>query len=49
MIPNKTVKIVHRASKNGLIPAILQGIESSESEYLLIMDAAVPHLPSHQE
>jgi dolichol-phosphate mannosyltransferase len=46
MIPNKTVKIVHRASKNGLIPAILQGIESSESEYLLIMDADFSHPPS---
>jgi dolichol-phosphate mannosyltransferase len=46
MILNKTVKIVHRPSKNGLIPAILEGVESSESEYLLIMDADFSHPPS---
>jgi len=45
MILSKTVKIVHRPSKNGLIPAILHGIESSESEYLLIMDADFSHPP----
>jgi dolichol-phosphate mannosyltransferase len=45
MILDKTVKVVHRPRKNGLIPAILEGIESSQSEYLLIMDADFSHPP----
>ena len=45
MTPNTTLKVVHRPSKNGLIPAILQGIESSQSEYILVMDADFSHPP----
>src|SRR5947209_3559336 len=45
MTLSRTIKVVHRPSKNGLIPAILQGIESSQSEYILVMDADFSHPP----
>jgi dolichol-phosphate mannosyltransferase len=38
-------KIVHRPNKRGLISAILQGIESSSGQYILIMDADFSHPP----
>jgi dolichol-phosphate mannosyltransferase len=39
------VKIIHRKNKTGLIPAILEGIESSKGEDILIMDADFSHPP----
>ncbi|MCD6037114.1 MAG: Undecaprenyl-phosphate mannosyltransferase [Nitrososphaeraceae archaeon] len=39
------VKIIHRRNKTGLIPAILEGIESSKGEDILIMDADFSHPP----
>lgn len=42
---NYIVKIVHRPNKRGLISAILQGIESSTGQNILIMDADFSHPP----
>jgi dolichol-phosphate mannosyltransferase len=39
------VRIIHRKDKTGLIPAILEGIESSIGESILIMDADFSHPP----
>ena len=41
--PKTSVKVVHRVSKNGLVSAILQGIESSTSDYIIVMDADFSH------
>lgn len=42
---NCTVKIVHRTVKNGLIPAILDGVKQSSGMNILIMDADFSHPP----
>jgi dolichol-phosphate mannosyltransferase len=39
------IKIIHRARKNGLVSAILDGIKSSAGNYILIMDADFSHPP----
>ena len=39
------VRVIHRRNKTGLIPAILEGIESSKGENILIMDADFSHPP----
>jgi dolichol-phosphate mannosyltransferase len=39
------VKVINRAERNGLVPAILQGIGSSIGNYVLIMDADFSHPP----
>src|ERR687890_168474 len=39
------VKVIHRQNKTGLIPAILEGVESSKGENILIMDADFSHPP----
>ena len=39
------VKVIHRRNKTGLIPAILEGVESSKGENILIMDADFSHPP----
>ena len=39
------IKIIHRARKNGLVSAILDGIKSSAGNYVLIMDADFSHPP----
>jgi dolichol-phosphate mannosyltransferase len=44
-VRNYTVKIVHRTAKNGLIPAILDGVKKSSGTYVLIMDADFSHPP----
>ena len=40
-----SVKIITRKIKNGLIPAILEGIKNSYGDYILIMDADLSHPP----
>ncbi|MGB6627970.1 MAG: glycosyltransferase, partial [Nitrososphaeraceae archaeon] len=40
-----SVKVINRQNKRGLISAILQGIESSAGEYILVMDADFSHSP----
>jgi dolichol-phosphate mannosyltransferase len=42
---NYRVKIVHRRAKNGLIPAILDGVKQSSGMNVLIMDADFSHPP----
>jgi dolichol-phosphate mannosyltransferase len=42
---NCRVKIVHRTAKNGLIPAILDGVKQSCGTNVLIMDADFSHPP----
>jgi len=42
---NYKVKIVHRTVKNGLIPAILDGVRQSTGSNVLIMDADFSHPP----
>jgi dolichol-phosphate mannosyltransferase len=42
---NHTVKLVHRSEKNGLIPAILDGVKQSSGVNILIMDADFSHPP----
>ena len=42
---NYRVKIVHRVAKNGLIPAILDGVKQSSGMNILIMDADFSHPP----
>jgi dolichol-phosphate mannosyltransferase len=42
---NPIVKLIHRTEKNGLVPAILQGISCSIGNYILIMDADFSHPP----
>jgi dolichol-phosphate mannosyltransferase len=44
-VRNYRVKIVHRTAKNGLIPAILDGVKKSSGTYVLIMDADFSHPP----
>src|SRR6187200_527800 len=44
-IGNYLIKVVHRPNKNGLISAILQGINSSTGRNILIMDADFSHPP----
>ena len=39
------VRVIHRKDKTGLIPAILEGIESSRGASILIMDADFSHPP----
>lgn len=39
------VKVINRAERNGLVPAILQGIGSSIGNYILVMDADFSHPP----
>lgn len=40
-----SIKIINRKVKNGLIPAILEGVKSSCGDYVLIMDADFSHPP----
>ena len=40
-----SIKIIDRRIKNGLIPAILEGITNSCGDYVLIMDADLSHPP----
>ena len=40
-----SIKLVNRSEKNGLVPAILQGIKTSVGDYILIMDADFSHPP----
>src|SRR5919199_159967 len=42
---NCLVKVIHRKVKTGLIPAILEGIETSKGGSILIMDADFSHPP----
>jgi dolichol-phosphate mannosyltransferase len=42
---NCLVRVIHRKDKTGLISAILEGIESSKGEDILIMDADFSHPP----
>jgi dolichol-phosphate mannosyltransferase len=42
---NCVVRVIHRKNKTGLISAILEGIESSKGENILIMDADFSHPP----
>ena len=42
---NCVVRVIHRKDKTGLIAAILEGIESSNGENILIMDADFSHPP----
>jgi dolichol-phosphate mannosyltransferase len=39
------IKVVHRKEKNGLIPAIMEGVAESNGKYILIMDADFSHPP----
>jgi dolichol-phosphate mannosyltransferase len=40
-----SIKIINRKIKNGLIPAILEGVKASKGDYILIMDADFSHPP----
>ena len=40
-----SIKIINRKIKNGLIPAILEGVKTSQGDYILIMDADFSHPP----
>lgn len=42
---NYRVKIVHRSGKNGLIPAIMDGVKQSSGKNVIIMDADFSHPP----
>jgi dolichol-phosphate mannosyltransferase len=42
---NCRVKIVHRTGKNGLIPAIMDGVKQSSGRNVIIMDADFSHPP----
>src|SRR5919107_4404390 len=42
---NCMVRVIHRKYKTGLISAILEGVESSKGENILIMDADFSHPP----
>ena len=42
---NCLVRVIHRKGKTGLISAILEGIESSRGDNILIMDADFSHPP----
>jgi dolichol-phosphate mannosyltransferase len=42
---NCLIRVIHRKDKTGLISAILEGIESSKGESILIMDADFSHPP----
>jgi dolichol-phosphate mannosyltransferase len=44
-IPQCSIKVLHRAEKKGLIPAILEGISNSKGRYILVMDADFSHSP----
>src|SRR5688572_7392389 len=42
---NSRVKIVHRTGKNGLIPAIMDGVKQSSGRTVIVMDADFSHPP----
>ena len=42
---NYQIKIVHRTGKNGLIPAIMDGVKQSSGMNVIIMDADFSHPP----
>ena len=42
---NYRIKIVHRIGKNGLIPAIMDGVKQSSGQNVIIMDADFSHPP----
>lgn len=42
---NCRIKIVHRTGKNGLIPAIMDGVKQSSGRNVIIMDADFSHPP----
>ena len=43
---NCRIRIVHRAGKNGLIPAIMDGVRQSNGRNVIIMDADFSHPPA---
>jgi dolichol-phosphate mannosyltransferase len=44
-LSQSSIKVLHRAEKKGLIPAILEGISYSKGRYILVMDADFSHSP----
>jgi dolichol-phosphate mannosyltransferase len=40
-----SLRIINRKIRNGLIPAILDGVKSSQGDYVLVMDADFSHPP----
>ncbi|HEX7275721.1 MAG TPA: glycosyltransferase family 2 protein [Nitrososphaeraceae archaeon] len=42
---NSMVRVVHRTGKNGLIPAIMDGVKQSSGRNVIIMDADFSHPP----
>jgi dolichol-phosphate mannosyltransferase len=43
--PNLSISVIHRSRKDGLVSAILEGIRSSNGQYVLVMDADFSHSP----
>jgi dolichol-phosphate mannosyltransferase len=44
--PNRIeIRVIHRREKNGLIPAILEGVRQSTGRNIMIMDADLSHPP----
>jgi dolichol-phosphate mannosyltransferase len=43
--PNFSISVIRRARKGGLVSAILEGIKSSNGQYVLVMDADFSHSP----
>ena len=39
------IRVIHRKEKNGLIPAIMEGVAESNGKHILIMDADFSHPP----
>ncbi len=44
-IPEVAIRVIHRNEKNGLIPAIMDGVKRSLGKNILIMDADLSHPP----
>ncbi|HEX7817874.1 MAG TPA: glycosyltransferase, partial [Nitrososphaeraceae archaeon] len=42
---NYSIHVLNRKEKNGLIPAILEGVKYSQGDYIIIMDADFSHPP----
>lgn len=42
---NYSIHVLNRKEKNGLIPAILEGVKFSQGDYILVMDADFSHPP----
>lgn len=45
-LPEVAIRVIHRNEKNGLIPAIMDGVKRSLGKNILIMDADLSHPPS---